>query len=374
MAHIPYPSTPNFRNFKTDYLRTLNWKPPVDEAEGSPPIPAKPRPPTRATFFGTVKLHGTNATIVFRNNDPAPQIQSRSWIIQGTKQDNCGTYALLSRAPLGELVKQILRAAGREDGLFEEVYIAGEVAGKGVQKGVAITQMERFFAIFNIRIDGHWVDMREYKDCALPEHRIFNVAQYRTFEVDIDFTAPTNEVYERMEGYTTEVCASCPFGTAFVDGAGKKIAGSGEGIVWTMVHSPYLGAEEFDDTILYNFKTKGEAFATTAYMPKEAKNVDPAVAHLAAQFANFALGERRFEQGIEFLEAEQARQGLKKDPYNSKLTGQFIGWVVADAIREEKNEMQRLGVLEKDAKKEISGRARIWFAKKCAQVANELTT
>ncbi|KAJ6494807.1 hypothetical protein C8R47DRAFT_957844, partial [Mycena vitilis] len=348
-AHIAYPSTPNFKNFKTDYVYALDRDRAEDALESQP----HKRPPTKATFFGTVKLHGTNATVVFGNGRKVnPQIQSRSWVITDNKKDNCGTFALLSEAPLSALVDQIL--AVRDEGpKFREIYIAGEIAGKGVQKGVAIVALERFFAIFNIRVDGHWVDMRKYKTCSLPEHRIFNVAQYKTFEVDIDFRVPTTAVHKLMEEYTAEVYDKCPFGSAFVDGAGQPISGRGEGIVWTMVRSPYMDESddrEFDDTMLVNFKTKGETFSATSQTPKEQKNLDPNVAKAAVEFADYALAERRFEQGIEYLEGEQARQGLPIEGYNIRLTGAFIKWVTEDAIKEERNEMERLAVPEKDAR------------------------
>ncbi|KAJ6501056.1 hypothetical protein C8R47DRAFT_1255458 [Mycena vitilis] len=127
MAHIAYPSTPNFKNFKTDYVYALDRDRAEDALEAQP----HKRPPTKATFFGTVKLHGTNATVVFGNGRKVnPQIQSRSWVITDNKKDNCGTFALLSEAPLSALVDQIL--AVRDEGpKFREIYIAGEIAGKG---------------------------------------------------------------------------------------------------------------------------------------------------------------------------------------------------------------------------------------------------
>jgi hypothetical protein len=179
-----------------------------------------------------------------------------------------------------------------------------------------------------------------------------------------------------MNQYTEEVCEACPFGGAFVDAAGKPVTGPGEGIVWTMVRSPYMDEgedREFDDTFLVNFKTKGENFATTSRAPKELKNADPNAAHLAAQFADYALAERRFEQGIEYLEGEQARQGLPISGYDIKLTGAFIKWVTEDAIKEERNEMVRLGVAEKDAKRELGARAKLWYARKCRDIADGLT-
>ncbi|KAJ7475827.1 hypothetical protein FB451DRAFT_1244904 [Mycena latifolia] len=375
MAHIAYPSTPNFKNFKTDYVHALNRYLQDDlapsDSDVSDPIPEK-RPPTKATFFGSVKLHGTNATIVFHNGNKAhPQIQSRSWVIESTKKDNLGTFALLSAAPLASLVDQILAVRG-QGSHFRELYICGEIAGKGVQKGVALVALERFFAIFNIRIDGHWVDMRQYKSCSLPKHRIYNIAQYKTFEVDIDFRADTTAVHELMTQYTTAVCEACPFGAAFFDNAGRPVTGPGEGIVWTMVRS--LDEDgELDDTILCNFKTKGEKFTTTNAPREPQKNANPAVADATAQFADYALAERRFEQGIEYLEGEQGRVGKPVDGYDVKLTGAFIKWVTEDAIKEERNEMERLGVPEKEAKRELGVRAKQWYARKCTEMADALT-
>jgi hypothetical protein len=390
MAHIAYPSTPNFKNFKTDYVRALT-QPRTSDSEVSDPTPGK-RPPAKATFFGTVKLHGTNATVVFRDgNKVDPQIQSRSWIIESGKKDNLGTFALLSSAPLPSLVDQILAVRG-QGSQFEEIYICGEVAGRGVQKGVAIVALEvwiiyllipssdthpqRFFAIFNIRIDGHWVDMRQYKSCALPNHRIYNVAQYKTFQVDIDFRENTAAVHQLMIQYTAEVCETCPFGSAFVDQGGQPVTGPGEGIVWTMVRTPFMDegeGGEFDDTVLCNFKTKGETFDTTSRAKEPHKFVNPGLAEAITQFADYALAERRFEQGIEYLEGEQAREGRPVDGYDAKFTGAFIKWVTEDTIKEERNEMERLGVPERDAKKEVGARAKQWYVRRCREIADDLT-
>ncbi|KAJ7284969.1 hypothetical protein C8J57DRAFT_989459, partial [Mycena rebaudengoi] len=343
-AHVPYPTTRNFANFKTDYVQDIVRL----TQEGSAKLP-----PTRATFFGTLKLHGTNATVLFKNGDKAhPQIQCRSWIIVDHKKDNLGTYALLSAAPLSSLVDQILAVRG-QGSAFSEIYICGEIAGQGVQKGVAIAAIERFFAIFNIRIDGRWVDMRDYKFCSLRDHRIYNVAQYKTFAVDIDFRKDTRPVYEQMMKYTAEVYEECPFASTFLDKkTGKPISGRGEGIVWTMVRSSFMdegAGRGYDDTFLCNFKTKGEAFHTTTSRPKPTPvAVDDSGA--AGQFADYALAERRFEQGVEYLEGEQAREGAPIQGYDVKLTGAFINWVTNDAIKEERNEMERMGVPEKAAK------------------------
>ncbi|EJD46960.1 hypothetical protein AURDEDRAFT_151466 [Auricularia subglabra TFB-10046 SS5] len=338
-AFVAYPSTPAFAAFRKDYVFALKAA-----ADGT----AATRLPSRAKFLGTVKLHGTNATVVFRkNNKRAPQFQSRSRVIDA-KTDNCGTVAHLSLAPLHELVGQILRVSGAKT--FEEIMVAGEVAGVGIQKGVAIAHIPRLFAIFNIRIDGVWVDMRRYAAVSLPAHRIFNLAAWPTYEVEIDFTLATNDVNVRMMSLTDDVVRECPVGHALASEAlqtkGKQpIIWAGEGIVWTLVESLEDGVG-FDRSRLYNFKTKGKAFSTTAHAPKLLPSAD-AVAKAQA-FAQYALAERRFEQGIEFVEEELALVGKKgESPYQFEMFSKFAKWVLEDAIREERYKMEEMGVDEK---------------------------
>ena len=368
--HDPYPETPTFTNFKRNYIHALERSPPLNEGELQP----LSRPPRVGTFLGTVKLHGTNASIVYYKGDKSnPTFQARNWVITEGK-DNQGTRALLSTAPLHSLVDEILRI--HNTSTFDSIYIAGEIAGKGVQKGVAITKLERFFAIFNIRIDGNWVDMRKYKSVALPKYRIFNIAQYPTFTIAIDFREDTKDVSDQMEKWTTEVYSECPFGSAFKDPEGKKVSGVGEGIVWTLIESQDEERPLKRD-MLWNFKTKGEKFSTVN-PPKNPKSPNPVAIKsqgAAVLFADYALTERRLEQGLEHLLLEQSRNGVPESEQNAldpKLTGAFLKWVANDAIKEENHKMKELEANEKDVRKEFSTRAGIWFAKTCRDASNDL--
>jgi hypothetical protein len=370
--HTPYPSTPSFDNFKRQYLRALTYEGDVDLQEQ-----IYTKPPRSGIFVGTIKLHGTNASIVYTNGDKhRPQFQARTWVIEEGK-DNQGTRALLSKAPLHGLVDEILRI--HKSDTFEEIYIVGEVAGKGIQKGMAITKLDPFFAIFNLRINGNWVDIRSYKSVALPQHRIFNIAQYPVFSIAIDFRQDTEEVLAQMEKWTMDVYNECPFGAAFTDTAGKKVSGVGEGIVWTLVESTDEERPLKRD-VLWNFKTKGEQFSTVS-KPKTGPTaarvpVGPTKSQQAAvQFADYVLTERRFEQGLEYLLLEQSRKGVPESEQNAldpKLTGAFLKWVADDAIKEEKYKMTELEANEKDVRKEIGMRARKWFVRKGKDASNTL--
>ena len=344
MAFVPYPSTPDFAKFQRD----------IRYNGGSKPL--------KGTFIGTVKLHGTNITIVYTmSNRRTPQFQSRNLIITPEK-DNQGAAAFLSQAPLRALIDEIMRIYKQED--FTEVLIAGEWAGEGIQKGVALSTLQRFYAVFNIRIDGHWVDLRKYKTVHSPEHRIYNIINFTTYVKDVDFQTSTSDVFTEMERLTKEVATTCPVGAELkedlsalmgalnISGSKKKKAvavSTGEGIVWTLVPEPPF------DTTLYNFKTKSELFLTAAKAPKEPKAGRSGELAKAKDFADFALAERRYEQGVEYLEE------VGKEPMDTKNMGEFIRWVTNDVIKEEGWRMEEMSTNEQDVRKVVAERARAWY-------------
>src|SRR3954447_23909367 len=126
---IPYPDTLDLRRLTRD-VHTY-------------------RPETgKVDFAGTVKVHGTNITIVFRNYGSHPQIQSRNRIItsDSAATDNSGAAAFLTPW-LGKLKGEVERALGKQYATWKEIMITGEFAGQGVQKGVGVSGLERFYVI-----------------------------------------------------------------------------------------------------------------------------------------------------------------------------------------------------------------------------------
>ena len=99
------------------------------------------RPETgKVDFTGTVKVHGTNITVVFRNNGSPPQIQSRSRVITSDSPatDNSGAAAFLTPW-LGKPRREVERTLGKQYAAWKESMIAGEFAGHGIQKGVGVS-------------------------------------------------------------------------------------------------------------------------------------------------------------------------------------------------------------------------------------------
>lgn len=357
MEFVPYPPTPTFDKFKkhVGYTRTYG--------NGAEDIPEPLSEARMVTFVGTVKLHGTNASIVIRNSSkPVVQYQSRNRVIT-TKEDNSNAAAFLTTIPLDSLLTEILRIWGTDT--YQEIFIIGEWAGRGIQKGVAITGVNRFFAIFNIRIDGHWVDIRKYKTVHSPARRVYNIANFQNFEVtvDIDDDEDWKRSYKLMTKLSREVAKKCPVAEALLQEQIGVPTGlrdtvlNGEGVVWTAAPTPDR------DTELYNFKIKSEEFSAVSKAPKS-KNT-AANDEGAAAFADFALGERRFEQGIEYL------QEMGKDPNDMSSTSDYIAWVLEDALKEEGWRLEEKdesgstpferGVTERNVRKFMGQKARAWF-------------
>ncbi|KAH7098276.1 hypothetical protein BKA62DRAFT_713561 [Auriculariales sp. MPI-PUGE-AT-0066] len=354
---VAYPHTPDFKNFVKSYQRATM--------------------PSRGKFFGTVKLHGTNATVAFRKpykHSPLTAMmqhfQSRNRNITA-QTDNCGTVAHLGSAPLVELVNQITKI--QECGVeWTEILVVGEIAGIGVQKGVAVAHVARFFAIFNIRIDDRWVDMRQFASVSLPSHRIYNAASWPSYEMDIDLAEDMAETTEKLFELTNKVTSECPVGLLLQaemlpGNGGRGPSKTGEGVVWTMVQSLEDGVA-LDRTALVNFKVKGEEFFTTRKQatakPQPGASTDEVTK--AEAFAQYALGERRFEQGIEFVQDHLVQAGTPDEsPYQKRLISTFCRWVVDDAMREEELTWIEMGVVEARGRQALFAAAKTWFFAKC---------
>jgi len=92
-------------------------------------------------FQGTVKIHGTNASVVLPEN----YAQSRNNIIT-VENDNAGFARFHNEKSLVflDFYSQINTDL--------PIVIYGEWAGKGIQRGVGISEIERSFFIFGVKV------------------------------------------------------------------------------------------------------------------------------------------------------------------------------------------------------------------------------
>lgn len=295
-----YPETKHFDSFRKEYLRKF-----PDES--------------CLEFHGTVKIHGANIAIVYTNPNTWC-IHSRNRVLSGGK-DLYGCFAALSGLSLDKIAHKISLC---HSGSWSELVVVGEWAGKGIHKGVGVCQLDKFFTIFNIRIDGKWQDIRKFRDVSLPEHRIFNICDFTTYQITVDLCDLEDVIRaeKEIESYVNTIEKTCPVAAHF------GINGAGEGLVFA-----YYPATP--ESRLFNFKAKIIAFDTVCRsaitaIPKEAVEA-------IAAFVRYAVTERRLDQGLEYLE-EMQRQ------IEPKSTGVYIGWVVRDVLKEESRVLEEMGL------------------------------
>ena len=273
-------------------------------------------------FKGTVKIHGTNAGVVLHKNGQL-DFQSRERVLS-LEQDNAGfMLAMLNTNWIGALERFNFN---------EYVAVYGEWCGGNIQKGVAINGLPKMFIIFGIKIDDVWIDLpADFHNNGI---NIYNILQFPTYEMDIDFNNPELS-QNKLIDLTMAVEEECPVGKFF------GVSGIGEGIVWTSVDN-----EDF------KFKSKGEKHSTSKVKTLNAVDIESLEG--LKEFVDLAVTENRLEQGLQYLN----EMGLSLD---QKSTGQFLGWMVKDVIKEETDTIVANQFDVKKVKSAVSNKARIWF-------------
>jgi len=336
--HISYPKIAQFRNVVSNINREITFTG-LDE-DGNAIYDPSIKKPT-LTFKGTVKLHGTNASVCF-NSENGFWIQSRQNIIT-IEKDNAGFafFAESHKIQLCSLLDDLID----ENQIDTKVYtvsIYGEWAGKGIQKGVGISQLDKAFYVFGVKVskpqdeefNAYWIDSSNVRNA---ECRIFNVEDYETYSIDVDFNMP--QLAQNKFGEITEkVENECPISKAFgIDN------GLGEGVVWSV---------EYKDSV-HRFKVKGDKHSVTKV--KKLASVDVEKLKTIQDFINYSVTENRFNQAIENV--------FGKEDLDVKKMGDLIRWFVKDVASEEMDTMVENGLEPKDVNKYISTKVREMFFK-----------
>jgi len=310
MRHIKYPSIEQYRNTVRNVRSKGQFRGFNDL--GEPVIDRNAALPT-LIFRGTVKLHGTNAGVVF---GPGGNMwaQSRENIITPEK-DNAG-FAMFAHKNMESFRKlESSLKKFRSDTADKVIVVFGEWCGQGIQKGVAISELPKMFVIFDIAVvDG---DAREWlTSLEIVQHRgpFQCVYDFPTWKVEIDFENP--EAYQNYLNQITEsVEADCPAGRAL--GA----PGVGEGVVWKCVTPGY------EDPGFW-FKVKGEKHSKSKVKTLATVNVERI--HDARVLSERLANNERLEQMHQIV--FDTLNGGETDI--SKM-GSFIKAVMTDIFKEE---------------------------------------
>lgn len=286
--------------------------------------------PDMLDFYGTIKLHGTNAGVGY-NNVSGMWYQSRSNIITPEK-DNAG-FAAFAESKKEQFMNMIniVKTTYNIDLDTHSIVLFGEWAGKGIQKGVAISSMDRFFALFDVKVfltknkeecyylKGTTQNERRFAEIKSDSaNNIYNIHEFRTYNIKLNFSDLESSQKE-LTSYINEIELQCPFASNF------NVKGSGEGIVF----SHYITEKQ-----RFIFKVKGEEHKAS----KESKKVEISPEQMSEieLFINRVITNNRFMQAIDYVYKfnPELEETYNKPPHQKHIK-YIVEWILKDIHKEE---------------------------------------
>jgi hypothetical protein len=302
-----------------------------------------PKPTIRFDF--TVKLHGTNLGVCM-NDLVGMWVQSKESIIS-IGNDNAGSALFCERnkSALEVLFNQI-KSRNSLDLSTNTITIYAEWVGKGIQKGVAINNLDKSMFIIGVKITPHpkdgvdsvayWVDSSNLR---APGNRIYNINDYKTYTLDIDFNDPASS-QQLIDQIVKEVETECPVGKAF------GFSGIGEGIV---------GIGHLNGQI-YRFKAKGDKHAGKPKDKPVASPIDIDRNNKISEVVDKITPTWRLDQML-----TKACHLLNGGAIHRRHIGEYIKLVINDIIKEELETIKDSGFELKELNKKISAVALEYF-------------
>ena len=290
-------------------------------------------------FKGYVKLHGTNAAWSMDSNNISYQSRERELSLES---DNAGFYLwsvnhkLVIQSLFDEVITYVL--PNRQQ-ILPPITIFGEWCGKGIQKAVGVSELDKMFVIFAVKVEEEYVELDNFPNLKSNEHHIYNIADFQNYEIDINFNHP-EIVQNILSDITLKVEEECPVAKHF------GISGVGEGVVWHCVSEGWNNPSTW-------FKVKGEKHSSSKV--KTLASVDIETIESINMFVEQVVTENRLKQSIDKLK----EAGLTIEMKNM---GDFIRWVYNDILREEADTIIANQFDVKKLGSPIANKCRIWFA------------
>jgi len=325
-------SIEQYRNVVKHLINSSQFMGMSDEGE---PIYDKLEPKPVVEFTGTIKLHGTNASVGY---DHIGNIwaQSKSNIITPLN-DNHGFAQFVHKKE--EMFHDILKAITL--GENQVVYLYGEWAGIGIQRGVAVSELEKSFYAFALKMQTLDENNEVLRTSYLPvdfkndiENRIFNIYNFPTFKASVDCSEP-HVAQNMLVALVAEIEKECPVAKEL------GVSGIGEGLV-------FVGDYKENR---YTFKVKGEKHAGKSKI-KKLNKVDDAKINLVNETVNKVLPTWRLDQFFNEVVGEDT---------DRKKLGDYIRAVLSDVVKEEIDVLSDAGLTVKDIGKTVSDQARNYF-------------
>lgn len=292
----------------------------------------------KSNLIGTVKIHGTNSSVGLDLKDNSLFCQSRNRVLS-LDDDNYDfvKYVEDNKSEFLKIFDGIKNKINTEN--YDSIIIYGELAGKGIQNKVAVSQVDRFFAPFSVRgVNKDTIDILDVKLEINESIRFYPIETFGVYNVELDLDN-VHLAQQEIKDITIAIENECPVGKYF------GISGIGEGVVFT------------DETKNYSFKSKGEKHSVSKV--KTIANVDVEKIKKIQDFIEYSVTENRLNQGIEYLKE------MNKEVDISSI-GDFLRWLANDVLKEEQDVITENG-LDNDLKvimKSVSNKGRKWFMDK----------
>lgn len=299
----------------------------------------------KVTFFGTVKMHGTNASVrkTLEGNIVA---QSRNRTLN-LDNDNAN-FADFVFNTVGEDYWQEMLDLNLSNSFNVEdpqITVYGEWCGGNIQSGVALTSLPKMFVVFAVRLgtgnDTIWLGREYVEKFNHPNHQIYNCFMFENYTAEIDFENPSI-IQNGLVDITEAVEKECPVGAAF------GVSGTGEGVVWRP--DPSLHPDLNDDR--FWFKVKGAKHSDSKV--KQLVPIDPEKAKGISEFVNSVTTDHRLLKGIDYLNEQNME-------ISKRSTGEFLKWLGNDVLDEESDVMEASNLDRKDVMKYINEQGKRWF-------------
>lgn len=296
-------------------------------------------------YKGKVKLHGTNASIIVSEDGTVTGGKRTGTVSVGN--DNAGFASWL------ETVKHGFRNLGY-------TYIVyGEWAGPGIQKKVAVSDIEKKsffpFAVY-LPVNDKWIfepeDISGYIE-GCPDTYVLPWAEGTATIIDFRLYTSIEEGLSKINQIVDQCDKTDPF-IKEVFG----IDGIGEGYVFYPTDDWLAEGEYKKFRTSYMFKAKGKSHSVAAHETTNRIQADPAVLEGAAAFALNFVTDARCEQGL-----TEACDGTA----STANIGKFMAWIGPDVKKESVNELEASGLEWKYVSKSVNEQARNWFLKKIDQ-------
>ena len=300
------------------------------------------------------KIHGTNASVCFNAMDGF-WVQSRNNIITPLK-DNAGC-AFIAEKNKDAWLSIIYDLADHHNINLAHttITIYYEFCGGNIQRNSAISGLDKRSIIFNYfkatPIDAASGELVEWFETTgldangdeinmdNEDSAIYNIMNFATYPVVIDFNEPSNGINE-MAKIVNTIESNSPVGTDM-----GKSGNIGEGVV---------GSFKYKGNFI-RFKVKGEKYSATKV--KKLKSVNIEHEQKKIDFANIVCSAGRLEQ------IYQNVFGIGNEKMDPSMTeaGKFLKLLFTDILSEESELMSDMGLDPRSVRGNINKVAMVWF-------------